>query len=172
MTRILFASWHWYLDQSNGASITTRETLLALARRGWDVKTFCGAATDFSAPPSVDEILTSSGVAVKKRVDGGVGESAFRAVSYRDSGVESVVVAPRSGSGGVGAVPARPAGAAFLQLFAETLRRLSPDAILTYGGYRFVGDMLKLAKKSGAKTVAWLHNLAYRDAGRHFYAAS
>ena len=166
MTRILFASWHWYLDQSNGASITTRETLLALARRGWDVKTFCGAATDFFNPPSVDEILTSSGVAVKKRFDGGVGEGAFRAVSYRDSGVESVVVAPRSGLGvGVGTVPSRPAGAAFLQLFAETLRRLSPDVVLTYGGYWLGGDMLKLAKKSGAKTVAWLHNLAYRDAG-------
>ena len=93
--RILFASWHWYLDRSNGASITTRETLLALARRGWDVKTFCGAATDFFNPPSVDDILTSSGVAVKKRFDGGVGENAFRAVAYRDSGVESVVVAPR-----------------------------------------------------------------------------
>lgn len=167
MTRVLFASWHWYLDQSNGASITTRETLLALARRGWDVKTFCGAATDFFTPPSVDEILTSSGVAVKKRFDGGVGEGAFRAVSYRDSGVESVVVAPRSGSGvvGVGAVPSRPAGSAFLQLFAETLRRLSPDVVLTYGGYWLGGDMLKLAKKSGAKTVAWIHNFAYRDAG-------
>ncbi|MBR4103770.1 MAG: glycosyltransferase [Thermoguttaceae bacterium] len=165
--RILFASWHWYLDRSNGASITTRETLLALARRGWDVKTFCGAATDFFNPPSVDDILTSSGVAVKKRFDGGVGENAFRAVAYRDSGVESVVVAPRSGSGcvGVGAVPSRPAGSAFLQLFAETLRRLSPDVVLTYGGYWLGGDMLKLAKKSGAKTVAWLHNLTYRDAG-------
>ncbi|MBR5243836.1 MAG: glycosyltransferase family 4 protein [Thermoguttaceae bacterium] len=164
--RILFASWHWYLDRSNGASITTRETLLALARRGWDVKTFCGAATDFFTPPSVDEILTSSGVAVKKRFDGGVGEGAFQAVAYRDSGVESVVVAPRSASGvGVGTVPSRPAGAAFLQLFAETLRRLSPDVVLTYGGYWLGGDMLKLAKKSGAKTVAWIHNFAYRDAG-------
>ncbi|MBQ2790633.1 MAG: hypothetical protein IJE97_13445 [Thermoguttaceae bacterium] len=37
MTRVLFASWHWRLDRSNGASITTRATLLALARRGWDV---------------------------------------------------------------------------------------------------------------------------------------
>ncbi|MBQ8362890.1 MAG: glycosyltransferase family 4 protein, partial [Thermoguttaceae bacterium] len=50
-------------------------------------------------------------------------------------------------------------------LFAETLRRLSPDVVLTYGGYWLGGEMLKLAKKSGAKTVAWLHNLAYRDAG-------
>ena len=137
------------------------------------MKTFCGAATDFFTPPSVDEILTSSGVAVKKRFDGGVDEGAFRAVSYRDSGVDSVVVAPRSASGvGVGAVPSRPAGTAFLQLFAETLRRLSPDVVLTYGGYWLGGDMLKLAKKSGAKTVAWIHNFAYRDAGRHFYAAS
>ncbi|MBR2005505.1 MAG: hypothetical protein IJ991_15165 [Thermoguttaceae bacterium] len=104
MTRVLFASWHWYLDQSNGASITTRETLLALARRGWDVKTFCGAATDFSAPLSVDEIRTSNGAAVGKRVDG--------------------------------------------------------------------GDVLKLAKKSGAKTVAWLYRLACRDGGRCCYVAS
>ncbi len=164
MTRVLFASWHWCLDQSNGASITTRETLLALARRGWDVKTFCGAATDFFTPPSVDEILTSSGASVKKRFGVG-GEGAFQVVSYLDGGVESIVVAPRSGVGGVGTIPTRPAGTAFLQLFAETLRRLSPDVVLTYGGYWLGGEMLKIAKKSGAKTVAWLHNLAYRDAG-------
>lgn len=126
MTRVLFASWHWCLDRSNGAAITTRETLLALARRGWNVKTFCGAATDFFDPPGVDAILASSGVAVKKRFDGGVGESAFRAVSYLDSGVESIVVAPRSG---VETVPSRSAGEAFLQLFAETTRRVKPDAV-------------------------------------------
>ncbi|MBP3531995.1 MAG: hypothetical protein J6K25_12575 [Thermoguttaceae bacterium] len=90
-----------------------------------------------------------------KRFDGG-GDVAFQAVAYRDSGVDLVVVAPRSalGVGAVperAAVPARPAGAAFLQLFAETSRRLSPDVVLTYGGYRFVGDMLKLAKKAARK---------------------
>lgn len=162
MTRVLFASWHWCLDRSNGAAITTRETLLALARRGWNVKTFCGAATDFFDPPGVDAILASSGVAVKKRFDGGVGESAFRAVSYLDSGVESIVVAPRSG---VETVPSRSAGEAFLQLFAETARRVKPDVVLTYGGYWLGGRMLKIAKNSGAKTVAWIHNFAYRDAG-------
>lgn len=39
--KITFVSWHNYLDQSNGASISTRELLLELARRGWDVSTLC-----------------------------------------------------------------------------------------------------------------------------------
>lgn len=38
---ILFASWHFYLDRTNGASISTRALLLELARRGWRVRTLC-----------------------------------------------------------------------------------------------------------------------------------
>lgn len=41
--KYFFSSQHNYLDPSNGASITTRDELLELTRRGGDVRTFCGS---------------------------------------------------------------------------------------------------------------------------------
>ncbi len=43
---VWFVSWHNYLDQTNGASISTRSLLLALKKHGWGVKTFCGSSFD------------------------------------------------------------------------------------------------------------------------------
>lgn len=48
--KIAFVSWHNYLDQTNGASISTRALLLALAMRGWRVMTFCGPTFDRFEP--------------------------------------------------------------------------------------------------------------------------
>ena len=48
--KIAFVSWHNYLDQTYGASISTRALLLALAMRGWQVMTFCGPAFDRFEP--------------------------------------------------------------------------------------------------------------------------
>ena len=41
---LLVSTYHFYLDPSNGAAITTRELLHALALLGWRVHTFCGCA--------------------------------------------------------------------------------------------------------------------------------
>ena len=54
MKRMLFASHHCYLDQSNGASITTRQILLELSARGWEVDAFCGAGFDYESGSAVD----------------------------------------------------------------------------------------------------------------------
>ncbi len=43
---VWFVSWHNYLDQTNGASISTRSLLLALKKHGWGVKTFCDPSFD------------------------------------------------------------------------------------------------------------------------------
>ena len=48
--KIAFVSWHNYLDQTNGASISTRALLLALAMRGWRGMTFCGPTFDRFEP--------------------------------------------------------------------------------------------------------------------------
>ena len=42
---VWFVSWHNYLDQTNGASISTRSLLLAMRKYGWNVETFCGTTT-------------------------------------------------------------------------------------------------------------------------------
>ena len=43
---VWFVSWHNYLDQTNGASISTRSLLLAMRKYGWNVETFCGSSFD------------------------------------------------------------------------------------------------------------------------------
>ena len=44
--RLLFSSFHNYLDGSNGASITSKEELHYLCKRGHKVSTFCGGGFD------------------------------------------------------------------------------------------------------------------------------
>ena len=55
--KILFASRHFYLDQSNGASISTRSLLQELAKRRWNVKTFCGFQQDYIRPTTIETEL-------------------------------------------------------------------------------------------------------------------
>ena len=43
---VWFVSWHNYLDQTNGASISTRSLLLDMRKYGWNVETFCGSSFD------------------------------------------------------------------------------------------------------------------------------
>ncbi len=45
--RLLFASYHCYVDPSSGAAVSARELLWMLAGNGWDVRTFCGPLLDF-----------------------------------------------------------------------------------------------------------------------------
>ncbi len=61
--RILFVSWHFYLDQSNGASISTRELLRALAARGWEASTFCGPTVDNPNVSSDEKVLAARKIA-------------------------------------------------------------------------------------------------------------
>ena len=68
MKRMLFASHHCYLDQSNGASITTRQILLELSTRGWEVDAFCGAGFDYESSSAVDAALAQCDVVLRNRV--------------------------------------------------------------------------------------------------------
>ncbi len=45
--RLLFASYHGYVDPSSGAAVSARELLAMLARHGWEVRTICGPRLDF-----------------------------------------------------------------------------------------------------------------------------
>ncbi len=55
--RILFASYHGYIDPSSGAAVSVRGLLTQLARRGWDVLTYCGPLLDFDRDENVRQIL-------------------------------------------------------------------------------------------------------------------
>lgn len=47
--RILFSSYHNYLDPTSGAAVSTRATLLELVRKGFEVRTNCACFFDSSA---------------------------------------------------------------------------------------------------------------------------
>ncbi len=156
--RVLFASWHFYIDQSNGASVTTREILRALARRDWEVFTFCGSAVDDWRRADVKRSLARRGLTALRKVEQ-CDSVPFTTFSFRDEGINSILFSPEDRS----QVPSKDVGTAFLRLLTSVLRRVKPDVVVTYGGYWLGGAMLKAAHDVGAKTVVLLQNFAYND---------
>lgn len=156
--RLLFISWHFYLDSTNGASISSRELLLELARRGWKVATLCGPAVDSRDGATVESILEKRGVKLRRRVSNDDSPE-FAAISFRDESIDSVAFCPKDGS----QIPTRSVGVAFLQTIDAFLARFKPDVVVTYGGYWLGGELLATCRRRGAKTVVMLQNFAYRD---------
>lgn len=121
---ILFASWHFYLDRTNGASISTRELLLELSRRGWQVRTLCFSAQDGVNPVGFDELARRSGFSVEKKVVRG--DYSFS--SFNDNGIRSIVVVPRV----LRTTPSPEDCSVFLDLMKDLLSR-EPSIVLSYG---------------------------------------
>ena len=161
MLRTLFASWHTYLDQSNGASISTRALLLELARRHWDVSTFCALSQDFQRNQTLEEMLASHRIRANKTIAG----DGFSTTSFWDSGVKSLALVPST----IRRVPSRSDVALYMRFFKETLVQTQPNVVLSYGGYGLAQPLFREARAFGAKVAVFLHNLAYnrRDYFQH-----
>lgn len=156
--RVLFASWHFYLDSSNGASVSARELSRALSCRGWDVKTFCGPAVDNPDVSNVAEVLKSHGIkATQKLRDSGV--VPFSIDAFNDDGIRSLVFRPDDDS----YVPSPLTGEVFLEFFRRSLIKIKPDVVLTYGGYWMASKLVSAIRSSGAKSVFFLLNFAYKE---------
>ena len=115
--RMLFASYHCYLDPSSGAAIATRDLLELLASHGWGVRVFCGPTLDFERRESLAQLLSDQGIAFEERTcrqGGGPsppaplaragegsrgGTATFSLLHFRQNGVP-VSVFTRSGEGG------------------------------------------------------------------------
>ena len=158
MKRMLFASHHCYLDQSNGAPITTRQILLELSARGWEVDAFCGAGFDYESGSAVDAALAQCDVVLRNRVDKHCNGLDYTLFSFVDRGIKSIVF--DSGEKGI---PSPASGRMFLRLFESTLRSQRPEIVVTYGGYWFGSELVKTARMNGAKTVVLLQNFAYHE---------
>lgn len=84
--KILFTSRHFYLDQSNGASISTRSLLQELAKRRWNVKTFCGFQQDYIRPTTIETELAKHELQLQRTW----GNNEGRLVSFKDYGISSL----------------------------------------------------------------------------------
>lgn len=154
--KITFVSWHNYLDQSNGASISTRELLLELARRGWDVSTLCAFSQDRTSPYSLEQILNEHGLRLILRKT----QNRFDLGSFNDHGIRSIVFVPHERET---AFPTSQSGANFLSLVGPILERYEPDLFFTYGGYELARPLTKLASEFGSQVCFFLHNFAYKN---------
>ncbi|MDO5308841.1 MAG: glycosyltransferase [Planctomycetia bacterium] len=159
MTKILFASWHFYLDQSNGASITVRELLRALSRQGDDVSTFCADAMDYNRQASLDAILELHGIHGVERLHAPSSSPDYSIRSFFDGRIKSIVFSPVQSE----KIPNSSIGRAFLEFFDLTLKKTKPEIVLTYGGYWFGAEMIEIAKRHNAKVVILLQNFSYQD---------
>lgn len=154
--RIVFLSWHFYLDHSNGASLSTRQLLLGLGRRGWDVETFCGPSVDNYQVADVRSVLKDYGIRASEAtwLRKPVSYSIF---SFSDSGIRSRVYTPDRDV----MQPTRESGVPYLEAASRLVDKSPPDVVVTYGGGPVALELHKLARRARAKTIFLLHNFSY-----------
>lgn len=157
--RVLFACYHFYLDPSNGASITAREILLALREQGWNVSTFCGCGLDFQQQTAPLQLIYDRGI-TPKRIVKNDGSLPFSLAHFHDSGIASNVFLPEENK----LIPSKEAGLCYLRLLETVIKQTRPEVLVTYGGYWMAGPLLNLARSHDVKTVVLLQNFAYTSA--------
>ena len=158
--RILFASYHCYIDPSSGAAVSVQELLTQLSGRGWEVRTFCGPLLDFDRREEIGQILADAHIAFRETTLAMEGHP-FSLLSFRDGAIRSSVFVPKGFSG---RRPSRQSGRIFLDRFEQALDQWQPHILLTYGGNRTAEPMFREAQRRGIRVVFWLHNFAYADA--------
>ena len=164
--RLLFASYHGYVDPSSGAAIATRDLLELLVARAWDARVLCGPALDFERGASLRQLLSDQQIAYRERRSP-TGPVPFSVLHYRQNGVAAAVFVPRDHAGGV---PSQPVGAAYIELLERVLAEFRPHVLLTYGGDWLAGEIIHRARRQAVKVVFALHNFAYHQS-RLFDAA-
>lgn len=157
--RILFTSWHFLLDSSNGASISAWELLRGLRQIGWDVQVLCGSALDSGGGVDLKMFLGRRGVEYKTIVPQ-TREVPFQIDQFFDSGINFLVFS----STPFELEPKRAIGELFLLTHRRALWKKRPDVVLTYGGFWTSPRLLAESRRYGAKTVFMLQNFAYDDA--------
>ncbi|MGN0910816.1 MAG: glycosyltransferase family 4 protein [Thermoguttaceae bacterium] len=155
---LLLSTYHFYLDPSNGAAITTRELLHALALRGWNVHTFCGCALDFQDKRNPIEFLESRGIAPKRIVDS-TQTGGYSLVNFRDGAIHSTLFLPDDNSH----KPSRQMGEKFLPILNQIIGVAKPQILATYGSYWLSDYILSVGKFNSLKTAFLLQNHSYMN---------
>ena len=157
--KILFSSFHNYLDGDSGAALSTRESLLTLAHKGNDVRTLCLSCFDSEYPQEValSNSFARLGLAAEKVVANIlVNNQNVQLFAYRfdDSGIKStVLLLPREFRRVASSHQLRIQSAIYLNRLHKELESRPPDIYATYGGYWAARPAAQLAQNKGVKTV-------------------
>ena len=158
--RLLFASYHCFLDPSSGAAIATRDLLELLAGGGWKVRVLCGPNLDFERRESLPQLLSDQGIRFEERPCN-TGPVPFSVLHFLQNGVPVTVFMPaRPGR----RTPFSQDGVTFLALFQGVLDEFQPNILLTYGGHWQATHVMARARGHGIPVVFALHNFEYRHA--------
>jgi glycosyltransferase involved in cell wall biosynthesis len=162
--RLLFCSYHSYLDPASGAALSTRDLLELLAGHGWDCAVLAGPELDALSGTSVEDLFRASKIPFQYRP----GTFAGAACSLYHNVLGGVAVHAYVPADAVaGQPPSNAAAEAFLKLFDLIRRRFRPDLLLTYGGHSLAFAMLRRARQQGVKVVFTLRNFDYH--GKHLF---
>ncbi|MCI0459478.1 MAG: glycosyltransferase [Gemmataceae bacterium] len=158
--RLLFCSYHSYVDPSSGAAQSTRDLLALLAARGWQCRVLCGPHLDCAEGPSLEQLLAAHALPCEVRRHT-AGPLPFAVYHCRPGNVPVALYAPAHTDR---PAPSRAEGQPFLALVERVLDRFQPDLLLTYGGHWLARAIQAAAKARGVAVVFALHNLDYRTA--------
>jgi glycosyltransferase involved in cell wall biosynthesis len=159
--RLLFCSYHSYLDPSSGAALATRDLLELLTSAGWPCAVLTGPDLDYEQGSSLESLLRAQNIPFQFRPGPAFGADCTL-YHYVRNGVAVHLF---------GAADARPrqepapsAARAFLSLFEHVRQQFRPDLLLTYGGHAVARQLMAEAHRHGVRVVFALHNFAYADA--------
>ena len=130
--KIAFVSWHNYLDQTHGASISTRALLLALAMRGWRVMTFCGPTFDRFEPSLCQYLDRHADLSQVVHKSFNERNLKFMLSRFMDGRIRSLSFTPSAWNTRV--ETSLKSVRTFLGQYCRILEVERPDVVLTYGG--------------------------------------
>lgn len=163
--KILFASRHCYLDDSNGAAVSSRELLQLLANNGMDVEVFSSITLDLSVDVNPTKHFSDKGwkilalPATTLEVSAsGVHSPNPTHLRLTANGVPVTLHCNRTTQRHTLENEERKE---FLCLFDIVMRRFAPDIVLGYGGDETQGQIFARSRHFGASTLFSLHNCRY-----------
>ena len=155
--RILFSSYHCYLDFSSGAALSTRDMLEMLAARGWPVRVFCGPLLDHGPAERVEQIVSDLRMPFEtKALPNGESAEAVLHCAVHNVDVSIYCAADRK--------RLTPQDAdTFFALYERILDVWKPDVLVLYGGRPLHPLLMRSARRRGVRVVFSLHNFSYSD---------
>lgn len=159
--RLLFSSYHSYLDPSSGSTISLRDLFRLMTSRGWECQVFSGPQLDYEEKKSIPDLLNYVKIPYQERRGGAHG---LDFVLY-NAVIDGIPVALYETPD---APPVRKLteqqGKVHLTLYEKVLEQFQPDVVLTYGGQIMAYPAISMARQRGAAVVFWLRNTAYNHA--------
>ncbi len=163
--RILHVNRICYLDDSNGAAVSSRALLEVLQWQGFTVEALTGSIIEVGEELNPASWLESRGFAPSKR-DFGYSATVDARGVVEDNNVDHRVVNGVSATILLGH-PGRPGDPSddecrdFLAWLDRTLDLFRPDVVVNFGGDRLSNAIRATVRRAGIAVVFPLHNLSY-----------